>query len=313
MTYEEILLNPNIPFNTIIEKQFMPKYLYKYQCFYSEKLLENKFWKENIKGSFHLSLGSEFEDNDDCRPYFNKNKIIKILYDYLEYSKQLSEEQIKKVLTQIDHALTPEYFDRVTMNYQNHIRIGCFTKSSDNITMWEKYANKETGFCIEYETSKNQLFMHSTLPVLYLETPYDISLSLVSHIIIDSDQKARNLSDEEKIKLYEPIYEKSMKVEYIPIFIKEKKKWSFEQEYRMFLLKNRSTAIGKLKAAEILDEKFNIDLSDAITAIYLGARFAENKNCDEIKDEIIQIVQSMRIKLFQRKYIDGLYVNERII
>lgn len=313
MTYKEALFNPSIPFNAIIENQTMPKYLYKYQCFYSEKLLENKFWKENIKGCFHLSLGSEFEDKNDCRPYFNKKKIIKMLCDYLKSSKQLSEEQIKKVLTQINNELKPEYFERVAMNYQNQIRIGCFTKSSDNNAMWEKYSNKETGFCIEYETYKNQLFMHSTLPVLYLETPYDISLSLVSHILINSYQKAHNLSDEEKNKRFEQIHKKSLKVGYMPIFIKEKKKWSFEQEYRMFLLKNRNTAIGKLKAEEILDEKSNIDLSNAITAIYLGARFDENKNYDEIKEKVIQIVQSMKIKLFRKRYKDGLYVNERII
>ncbi|WP_333860544.1 hypothetical protein [Clostridium sp.] len=37
---------------------------------------ENKYWKDNIRGAFYLSFGSEFEDVNDCKPYTQMNKIL---------------------------------------------------------------------------------------------------------------------------------------------------------------------------------------------------------------------------------------------
>ena len=129
-----------------------------------------------------------------------------------------------------------EYLDNISGGTNT-----CFTISSDNITMWEKYANNETGFCLQYSTKKNNLFMNSTLPVLYSEKPYNSSLLLASQIILESCRQVKERSQEEQLEIYRPIYEKILKTAYINVFIKEKIKWEFEQEYRMFLLNNRNT------------------------------------------------------------------------
>ncbi len=93
---------------------------------------------------------------------------------------------------------------------------------------------------------------------------------------------------------------------------KEKEKWDFEQEYRMFLLKNRTTTVGMLRAKDILDANSNIDLSNAITAIYLGERFNMNLNHNAIKEEILRSVKNTSIKVFQKKRIGRTYINEII-
>lgn len=42
-TYREVLLDPSISYSTMTEYQSMPKYLYKYQEFYSKEGKENIF------------------------------------------------------------------------------------------------------------------------------------------------------------------------------------------------------------------------------------------------------------------------------
>lgn len=60
--------------------------------------------------------------------------------------------------------LTDEYLNSVISNYQNKIRIGCFTDSSNNEKMWKKYAGDKTGCCIEYDTSKTNYFNYPHYP-----------------------------------------------------------------------------------------------------------------------------------------------------
>lgn len=310
-TYKEVLLDPSISYSAMAEFQPMPKYLYKYQEFYSKEGKENIYWRQNIKGSFHLSLGSEFEDYNDCKPFIDKDNVWRIIEDFLLScsSYKMDKRGLKRAKAEMDAILTPEYFEDVASNYRNQIRIGCFTVSAGNLDMWEKYSNARTGFCIEYQTEKNELFRYSTLPVLYSDKPYNSSLSLACSIILDLYQKAKGRSLEENSKIFEPIYAKMLKTAYIPLFIKEISRWSFEEEYRMFLLKHRNTQIGMLKSNEILDKNYNIDLSNAITAVYLGEDFEKNKNYEAIKSEIIQMAKEMNIKVLKKR--DN-YMNDRI-
>lgn len=310
MIYDEALINPEIPFNTIIEGLVMPKYLYKYQSFYSKDGKENVYWRDSLRGYFHMSLGCEFEDYNDCRPYMDKKEIIERVEAFLRIG--LEEGQMKALLKAMDEELTEEYFDNVMSNFRKQIRIGCFTTSSENLAMWEKYSNHNTGFCLEYETEKHILFQHSTLPVLYSAKPYNSSLSLVNQMILEGTQDDKDNNLEEHIKKYKEIYAKQLKVAYIPIFIKEKIKWEFEDEYRMFLLKNRQTNVGLLKASDFLDSNYNVNLSNAISAIYLGEYFDENDDADFIRKSILELAKELHIKVFQKRNVNNKLINEVI-
>lgn len=296
-TYEELLFDANVSYCEIINAQNIPTYLYKYQSFYSQDMVENKYWSDNLKGAFHLSIGKEFEDQNDCKPYINKASVIDSLEKFF-CSLNLTQTEIQALLTVLDSDLNNKYFEDIISNYQSEIRIGCFTTSPDNNYLWEKYANNKTGYCLEYKTSKSPLFKHTTLPVLYSKRPYDSSLTLVHIIIFEYLRQQDNKTFKKKIESY---CARIAKLAYIPLFIKEYTKWSLEEEYRMFLLKHRNTQIGLLIADNFLNENANIDLSDAITTIYLGEKFYMNLNHELLKEKIDSIASELNIKVVQKR------------
>lgn len=176
--------------------------------------------------------------------------------------------KIKTLIDTLDSEITDEEIKNIESNYQSEIRIGCFTDSPNNLKMWNKYSDCGKGYCIEYDTSKHDLFKLSTFRVQYSPFEYDLSLSYVSLIILESDKRGKQKSDEEMIETYHSIYEKILKMIYVPLFIK-KPCWEFEHEFRMILLKHRMTRQGMIKMDDFLDKNSNVNLSNAITSIYL--------------------------------------------
>ena len=164
-SYREALLDPNISWTQLTQGITLPDRLYKYQFFYSEEGEENKYWKNNIQGEFHLSLGCEFEDTNDCRPYINKMDVKQYLNNFLS-SMKAEQSSVTLALKQFDEAFDDNTVMGIVQNYQNMIRIGCFTDSFQNEKMWRKYSNRGRGFCIEYDTKKSELFSLSMLPVV---------------------------------------------------------------------------------------------------------------------------------------------------
>ena len=311
MTYEDELLSPDVSWDLITQKKLIPPRLYKYQSFFDIHGYENPYWSANIKGQFHMSLGCEFEDINDCKPFFNKG----FIFDYIKkffINFNTDAETVNKILTDINNMITEKYLVQVMNNYQKNIRIGCFTDTPCNNEMWDKYAFQKSGYCIEYDTSKNSLFSLSTLPILYSDKPYDSSLTLVNSLIIECIKNAKQYSMEEILSRFDSIYKKILKTTYIPIFIKNKKVWQFEHEYRMFLLENRNTRDGSLKAKDYLDNNYNIDLSKAISAVYLGENFNKNKGHDALLDNIIMICHEKGINLFRKEIKNGNEIDTKI-
>lgn len=99
----------------------------------------------------------------------------------------------------------------------------------------EKYADDHKGFCIEYDTEKNQRLKDSILRVCYVKEKRrkefvdktDIILKFIENILFKSKENINfNISKMEQKNIY------------VLIFIKIDN-WSFEKEYRLFLLKHR--------------------------------------------------------------------------
>lgn len=264
-----------------------------------------------MEGQFHMSLGCEFEDKNDCRPCFDKQSVVNHIDGYLN-AFNVDSKAREKISSQLMYALTDNYFASVISNYQSNIRIGCFTDIPDNEQMWVKYAYDKKGYCIEYDTSKNQLFQLSTLPVLYRNQRYDCSLTLANSLILEFNREGKNQTLEENLEIFKTIYEKIVKTTYIPLFIKQKN-WEFEREYRMFLLPRRNTRNGMLEASQYLDNNFNLDLADAVNAIYLGDNFATLNNSRELLEKIICICRMKKIGLFQKTTKNGKIENVNIL
>lgn len=287
------MFSPDLSLANLTQRIVLPQKLYKYQSFHKNDGTSNPFWKGNMNGEFHTSLACEFEDKNDCVPYFNKETVVRYIDEFLQHHNTPKEEH-KHIITQLDKDFSVK---EIIDNYQKEIRIGCFTHSSDNEKMWVKYANDKKGYCIEYDTSKNRLFKLLMLPVLYSDSPYDASHVLSNWLILNSLTQAKGRSLEENFKLHKQLYERNIKMSYISLFIKNKQLWEFEQEYRMFILKHINTCQGMLKMDELLDDKFNLDLSDSITAIYLGKNFFENKDSFALLNEVKSIANRKNIRL----------------
>ena len=123
----------------MIEYYNKPLRVYKYQNFYDDKGNEKKYWQTNITGeTFRLNVASSFEDTNDCRPYFNRDKVLKCFKSFYERS---APDKLFEMLNVADVEITEEYFNNIVSNYQNTIYIGCLTATARNNHMWEKYGN----------------------------------------------------------------------------------------------------------------------------------------------------------------------------
>lgn len=125
-------------------------------------------------------------------------------------------------------------------------------------------------------------------------------MTLTNSLIIQCNKRGKQYSDEESLKRFASIYGKLMKTAYIPVFIKQKQVWQFEHEYWLFLLKKRTTRAGILKAEDYLDSNYNIDLSKAVSAIYLGENFDQNERYHVLLDKVTSICQAKGINLFRK-------------
>lgn len=298
MLYKDALMAPDISWNQLTETVPIPSKLYKYQNFYTDVGKKNPFWEKNMNGQFHLSLGCEFEDINDCKPYISKTDVIKYLVGFFE-AMGVEHNIIDGIIGQFETEFTDENINGVIRNYQNEIRIGCFTDSFQNNEMWENYADNKKGFCIEYDTRKHDLFYTSILPVFYTSEQYNLSMTYAYSIILECCRKVKQRDEKEQLSIYRGVYEKIIKTAYIPLFLKEKEKWCFEHEYRMFILKNRNTTRGMLKMDQVLDKNYNINLSDAINAIYLGKNFYDNENSSDILRIIKEIAMRKKFLLYR--------------
>ena len=309
--YSRILFNPNISLDEMCKKIVGRENLFKYQSFYNtsnRKRTKNQYWEKNMIGEFHLSRGCEFEDRNDCKPFINPLLVHRIILQFVDANPTINVIELIKTL---NTEISDKYLQSVIDNYQTDIRIGCFTARNDNEKMWAKYSDIGRGYCIEYDTSKNVLFQQATLPVYYDDRPYDSSTTLANEIILEAVKKAKGRTDEENFEIFKSAYEKILKTAYIPLFIKQKGKWDFEEEQRMFILKRRTTSWGKLNMRDVLNQNSNIDLSQSIKSIYLGPRFESLPNHKKILQKINSITPST-VNLYQIRIVNKKYINERI-
>lgn len=290
LTYEQALLDRNISYETIITYYNKPKFVYKYQSFYNDDGSLNAHWKSNITGkTFRLNKASAFEDKNDCRPYFRQDYILKRIEDFYRYFAPTS---VERALDLAREEINQATFERIREHYQNEIFIGCLTVSNNNEEMWDKYSNNKTGYCIEYEVADNFLLSDSMLPVLYSDKPYDSSDLFFLNLVLTAVQRGKNIALEENLKVYGEYFRWLLKLSYVPVFIKERAKWSYEKEYRLFLLKHRNTTKKMIRAEDYLDENQCIDLSDSVRSIYLGKRFDENPESDTLLNEIHEVIKT---------------------
>ncbi len=290
MSYKDAVLSPSIPWDKVRNNFVkMPAQLYKFQSFYDSSNHENPYWRSNMGGAFHMSLGRDFSDQNDCNPNTNEISVEKEIRNDFK-NLNVPENKIDEILAHLNKKELSDQIAETVENYRSQIRIGCFTKTYQNREMWKIYSDNNKGYCIEYNTNECQLFYENTYPVIYSDESYDFTRTYVmcafyNSVCKDEDKYFDNIKDTMQNFI--------RKLTYVPVLIKERKPYDFEKEYRMFLTQS--------EASVNLNKNFNLNLFKAVSAIYLGTEFYKNDNAEAIKKEVLEIAKEQKLNVYQMK------------
>ena len=286
--YKIDLLDPMISFQQLARKYPPPVKLYKYLYFGKYEngvFVENPHWKSGVKGIFHLSHAKTFDDKNDCEPYVNEHKFTEYIKKVCNAFEVKFSNEVMCELKKMDYN---KLISELKEKFQSVPRIGCLTDTYLNNEMWECYSANHTGFCIEYITGSNMLLRNLTNKVVYTNERHDVSLSVALNMILSS------VDYDEKFNIYYLMLQKNT---YTCLYIK-KPKWSFENEFRVIMPDHISSKEGELSAKEyIVSEPDNIDLSKAISAIYIGTNYKSVPNFKEKVSFINEITQKENIEV----------------
>ena len=135
--------------------------------------------------------------------------------------------------------------------------------------MWSHYANKHTGFCVEYDFSKctNWAALITLFPVIYSKSRPHFPMSIF--------EQSNNFKDITVKEGNDSI------ISLIRLLLIKSDIWSYEEEWRIIGLQNQ------------LIDKHLLEL-DIVTKIYLGANISE-KN----EKEIVDIAKSKGIPVYR--------------
>ncbi len=132
-----------------------------------------------------------------------------------------------------------EFAQTKVVEFVNSFGIACFTMYPMNEELWEIYAKKNTGLCMQFDISTDSTFFHNVLPIHYVSQIFE--------------------------REYNPISEPN---HIIDLFYKKTEKWSYEKELR--LLKGQ---IGRVPFKReslqsiIIGDKAEKDFVEQITEI----------------------------------------------
>lgn len=283
--YKKDLMNQYVSLEDLAKKYPVPTLLYKYKNFD-----DNGYWKKAVTGEFHLSRAESFEDKDDCKPKINLQAMLNFCVEIVEdlTGCSISETNKKLLNTELSEINSQDCIKEIQQKFQHNIRIGCFTDSECKEKMWEKYSAKGTGFCIEFDTSKNILTHNLIHAVIYTDNDYDVSRAVAISNLLDI------------IKNYPAKYpyylELLRNITYKCLYIKSPE-WSFEEEYRLIFPDHIMTTSGEIKATDYVFGQDNVDLSDCVKTVYIGRNFKTLPNHEEILNEVKSLTICKEIKV----------------
>ena len=150
--------------------------------------------------------------------------ILKKMSAVAEMSGQDST-QLKEETKKIEESLSKE-IEKLKQKINEIIGVTCFAERPDNVLMWSHYANKHTGFCVEYDFSKLKSTEAKSMlfPVIYSKNRAVLPLGLF------------DFSDIKNVKLVE----NSLPIpEIVEALLIKSEVWQYEEEWRIIcFLKN---------------------------------------------------------------------------
>lgn len=155
-----------------------------------------------------------------------------------------TDGRLKAELERVRRELEPVMED-TKRKINNLFAITCFSEKSDSVLMWSHYANKHTGFCVEYDLTKCGSLSAKLLlfPVIYTDERATIPMSL-----IDFSNPEKPIPGRSDIFLSDMVIS----------LLTKSKIWDYEKEWRIIEMQSN------LKDGHLLQ-------SDMISKVYLGA------------------------------------------
>jgi hypothetical protein len=189
------------------------------------------------------------------------------------------ENPIRSQLRELVRRIAHTYTDKIKVLNANSIGISCFSTFSnekellENVTMWSHYADHHRGFCVEYDTSRENIknreeIICSLFPVTYTSKVPILSVSNLTKIDLDSEYVEINKA------LMKSIYK---------TYMTKSRFWSYEKEWRLIMDLNVSPFIINRTIPFF-----------PISKIYLGCRIEYN-----LKKHIINFAINNDIEVFE--------------
>ena len=260
----------------------MERKLYRYRSFKDD-------WKEEaFDGIVEPSSPLYFNDPYDCGFCFQedilserlgKEDYIKALEKYIplkreDYDLILSSTDIEsavQIVFQNHGKKFPDSFFKSLRNdasecmdeLKDAVRVVCLSETYDSMLMWSHYARNHTGYCIEYEFNKDDMYYSSLHQVRYTKDRF-------------------NISKKDILEGRKDIIDKTV--------CSKADVWSYEKEWRIVTENYIKTRPSKV------DPKTRcvLQLKDNIKAFYLGAKINEKE-----KSEIIEFAKKNNRIVYQ--------------
>ena len=142
--------------------------------------------------------------------------------------------------------------------------ISCFSETPDNILMWSHYANKHTGFCVEYDFSKvkNRDLLTLLYPVIYSEKRPTLPIDLLN-------VKSKSIGDTVSSADLES---------FVLALLTKSNVWNYENEWRL------------LETPVNLQNNCYVD--EIVSKVYLGANISV-----ENEERLRKIAKSRQIEV----------------
>ncbi|WP_157797123.1 DUF2971 domain-containing protein [Clostridium sp. CT7] len=128
-----------------MEHRIIPNKLYKYQPvnnYTLANLKNNQIWFSNV---------DDFNDPFELRFNIDKRSGNDILNDSLKRHGITAPELSKEKSDNIEKA-AEKTVEEFANNFKKYNGVSCFSELYDNILMWSHYADKHSGFCLEFDT-----------------------------------------------------------------------------------------------------------------------------------------------------------------
>ena len=200
--------------NEIIDNIEIPEKLYRYRplnLYTIDEIIKQHVFlsNPNIDDLFDTSIVSNGDEAEG----------ILAAYTFAKYCRNESPEMDKSF------KFYTSYFENLNEKMRENIKITCFTESNTNVPMWQYYADKHTGVCLEYSICKDDCGDNTYfLPVIYTNDynkyfPYDLMEKEKIVSILCSVLKMQEWKFEKEWRIVSLDNEKENKEQYVNVKI----------------------------------------------------------------------------------------------